>query len=47
MFVPEGPIGNRSELVQVMAWCLTGDKPLFELMTQLSDSHMFLWDSMG
>ena len=28
MFVPKGPIDNKSALVQVMAWCWTGDKPL-------------------
>ena len=26
-FVPNGPIDNKSALVQVMAWHLTGDKP--------------------
>ena len=31
-FVPEGPIDNIPELVQIMAWCRTGDKPLSELM---------------
>ena len=29
-FVQEGPIDNMWALVQVMAWCQTGDKPLFE-----------------
>ena len=34
-FVPEGPIDNKSWLVQVMAWCQTGTKPLPEpMMTQ-------------
>ena len=27
-FVSEGPINNIPALVQVMAWCRTGDKPL-------------------
>ena len=27
-FVPEGPIDNKTSLVQVMAWRLIGDKPL-------------------
>ena len=31
-FVPRGPIENKSTLVQVMAWCQTGTKPLPELM---------------
>ena len=30
-FVPMIPIDYTPELVQVMAWCRTGDKPLFEL----------------
>ena len=29
-FVPKGPIDNKSALVQVKAWCQTGDKPLPE-----------------
>ena len=31
-FVPKGPIDNKWVLVQVMAWCWVGDKPLSELM---------------
>ena len=31
-YVPKGPIVNKSTLVQVMAWCKTGHKPLTELM---------------
>ena len=27
-FYPKGPINNESILVQVVAWCQTGDKPL-------------------
>ena len=30
--VPKGPIDSKSALVQVMAWRLTGDKPLPQLM---------------
>ena len=26
-FIPDGPIGNNSVLVQVMVWRRTGDKP--------------------
>ena len=29
-FVPEGPIDNKSALVEVMAWRLTSDKALNE-----------------
>ena len=40
-FVPKGPIDNKSTLVQVMAWRLTGDKPLSELMlTQFTNADM-------
>ena len=31
-FVPRSQIDNKLALVQVMAWCLTGDKPLSEPM---------------
>ena len=31
-FVPKGPIGNIPALVQIMAWCRLGDKPLSEPM---------------
>ena len=31
-FVPKGSINNISALVQIMAWCRPGDKPLFEPM---------------
>ena len=34
-FVPKGPIDNVSALVQVMAWCRAGGKPLPEpVLTQ-------------
>ena len=40
-FVPQGPIDNKSVLVQVIAWCLTGNTPLPQLMlTQFTDAHM-------
>ena len=40
-FVPKGPIDNKVALVQVMAWCRTGDKPLPEpMLTQFSDAYM-------
>ena len=31
-FLPKGPIDNIPALVQIMAWCWTGDKPLSEPM---------------
>ena len=31
-FVPKGPINNIPALVQIMAWCRPGDKPLPEPM---------------
>ena len=37
-FVPKGPINNKSALVQIMAWCRSGDKPLSEpMMVYLTD----------
>ena len=47
-FVPKGPINNIPALVQVMAWCRTGDKPLSELMmTQFNDAYMRYSASMS
>ena len=31
-FVPNGPVDNIPALVQLMAWCRPGDKPLSETM---------------
>ena len=40
--VPGSPIDNKPALVQVMAWCWTGDKPLSEpMLTQFTDA--FMW----
>ena len=40
-FFPNGPINNKSALVQVMACRQTGDKPLPEqMLTQLTDAYM-------
>ena len=40
-FVPMGPIANFAALVQVMAWCRTGNKPLPEpMLTQFTDAYM-------
>ena len=42
-----GPIGNKSELVQVLAWCQTGNKPLAEtMMTLFTDAFMHHQTSM-
>ena len=39
--ISEGPTDNKSSLVQVMAWHLSGDKPLHEpVMTQFTDAYM-------
>ena len=41
-FVPRGPINNKPALVQVMAWCRTGAKPLSEPMkTQFTDAYIW------
>ena len=40
-FVPKSPTDNKPALVQVMAWCWIGDKPLPEpMMTQFTDTYM-------
>ena len=40
-FVPEGPINNKTALVQVMAWRRIGDKPLPKpMLTQFTDAYM-------
>ena len=40
-FVLKGPTDNKSVLVQIMAWCQTGSKPLFEpMLTQFTDAYM-------
>ena len=40
-FVTEGLIDKKLALVQVVAWCRTGDKPLPEPMVTIStDSYM-------
>ena len=39
--VLKGPIDNKSALVKVSAWRLTGDKSLHEpMMTQFTDAYM-------
>ena len=40
-FVPKSTISNKPAFVQVMAWHLTGDKPLPEpMLTQFTDAYM-------
>ena len=39
-FVPEGPINNIPALVQIMAWCRPGDKPLSEPMMVCLPTHI-------
>ena len=40
-YAPRSTIDNKPALVQVMAWCRTGDKPLPEpMVTQFSDAYM-------
>ena len=40
-FVPKGLIDNKAVLVQLMAWCRTGEKPLTEpMLTQFTDAYM-------
>ena len=41
-FVPKGPINNSPALVQIMAWCLPGDKPLSEPMLVYSRTYALL-----
>ena len=39
-FVPRGPIDNIPVLVQIMAWCQPGDKPLSEPMMVRLPTHI-------
>ena len=39
-FVPRGPINNIPALVQIMAWCRPGDKPLSEPMIISLPTHI-------
>ena len=39
-FVPKGPINNIPALVQIMAWCWPGNKPLSEPMKVRLPSHI-------
>ena len=40
-FVPRSPVDSKSALVQVMAWCRIGNKPLPEsMMIRFTDTYM-------
>ena len=39
-FIPKGPINNIPVLVQIMAWCRPGDKPLSETMIVRLPTHI-------
>ena len=40
-FVPTVLIDNKEALLQVMAWCLSGAKPLLEpILIQFTDAYM-------
>ena len=39
-FVPKGPMNNIPALVQIMAWCRPGNKPLSELMMVSLTTHI-------
>ena len=41
-FGPKGPINNTPALVQIMAWCRPGGKPLSEpmMVSLLTDAYM-------
>ena len=41
-FVPKGPINNIPALVQIMAWCRPGDKPLSEPMMVTLSTHIWV-----
>ena len=41
-FVPECEINNIPELVQIMAWCWLGHKPLFESMMVLKKVPLYI-----
>ena len=42
-FVPKSPIDNKPALVQVMAWCRTGNKPSPEpMLTWFTDTYVAL-----
>ena len=40
--VPKGPVDNIPALVQIMAWCRPGDKPLSETMMVSLMTHIYV-----
>ena len=40
-FVSKGPVDNKSSLVQVVAWCWIGNKPLHEPMITQVKWHIY------
>ena len=42
MYVPKGPMNNNPALVQIMAWCRPGDKPLSEPMVIILPTHVWV-----
>ena len=47
-FVPKGPINHIPALVQIMAWCWIGDKPLYKpKVTQFNDAYICHLSSMS
>ena len=42
-FFSKGAIDRNSALVEVMAWCWTGDKPLLEPVTTLINDGTYIW----
>ena len=43
MFVPKGPIDNKSSSIQIMTWRLIGAKPLYgSMMTQYTNVYVRL-----
>ena len=41
-FVPKGPINNIPSLVQMMAWCRPGEKPLSETVMVRLTEHIYV-----
>ena len=46
-FVPNGQIDNNPALVQIKAWCQTGDKPLTEPVMTCTGAYMHHSASMN
>ena len=43
----KGPIDNILALIQIMAWCRSGDKPLTEQMMIILLTHIYIYASVG